>query len=144
MATAKPRRTGATAVIAPNGPATITSATGGKIALNRGASDTAFSPLDLLYAAIAGCLVVSARTAASRRGVLDHLTEVRVHVGGEKAPDRPARVTRLLVRFTISGDFDAAMRAALVADAEEMCTVSNTIRGKAEFVTMIEGTGAGE
>src|ERR1700726_4725360 len=92
MATVKPRQTGASAVVAPTGQAVVTSATGGEITLNRAATDPAFSPLDLLYAAIAGCLVV--------------------------------------------GIFDAATRAALIAEAEETCTVSNTIRTTPEFVTV--------
>ena len=136
MATVKPRQTGATAVIAPAGQAVVTSATGGEITLNRAATDPAFSPLDLLYAAIAGCLVVGIRDAARRTGVTDRLRSARVVVNGDKAPDGPQRVTRLRIKFEIDGDFDAATRAALIAEAEETCTVSNTIRTTPEFVTV--------
>ena len=135
MANVKPRETGATAVIGRTGAAEITSATGGTIALNRGATDPSFSPVDLLYAAIAGCLVVSARTAASKRGLLDKVTLIRARVNGEKAGEGPARIARLLIHFEIAGDFDAATRAALIAEAEATCTVSNTLRALPELVT---------
>jgi uncharacterized OsmC-like protein len=135
MATVKPRRTGATAVITPTGQAVVTSATGGEIGLNRAATDPAFSPLDLLYAAVAGCLVVSLRDAARRIGVIDRLRLGRAVVQGEKAPEGPPRVARLRIKFEIDGDFDDATRAALIAEAEETCTVSNTLREAPEFVT---------
>jgi uncharacterized OsmC-like protein len=136
MATLKPRETGATAVIAPTGQAVVTSATGGDITLNRAATDPAFSPLDLLYAAVAGCLVVSLRDAARRTGVIGRLRSARAIVHGDKAPDGPPRVTRLRIKFEVDGDFDEATRAALIAEAEETCTVSNTIRAAPEFVTV--------
>ena len=136
MATVKPRETGATAVIGPTGQAAVTSATGGEIRLNRAATDPAFSPLDLLYAAVAGCLVVSLRDAARRTGVIDRLRSARVIVHGNKAADGPPRVTRLRIKFAVDGDFDEATRAALIAEAEATCTVSNTIRAAPEFVTV--------
>jgi uncharacterized OsmC-like protein len=135
MATVKPRQTGATAVVGPSGQPVVTSATGGEITLNRAATDPAFSPLDLLYAAIAGCLAVGIRDAARHLGVTEKLRSGRVIVGGDKASDGPQRVARLRIRFEIDGDFDEATRAALIAEAEETCTVSNTIRTTPEFVT---------
>jgi uncharacterized OsmC-like protein len=57
-------------------------------------------------------------------------------VKGDKAPDGPPRVARLRIEFEIDGDFDEATRAALIAEAEETCTVSNTIRAAPEFVTV--------
>jgi uncharacterized OsmC-like protein len=136
MATARPRRTGATAMIGADGPAVAESATGGRITLNRAATDPAFSPLDLLYAAVAGCLVVSLRDAARRTGVLDRLRTARAAVEGDKAAEGPPRVARLRIRLEVDGDFDEATRAALIAEAEAACTVSNTIRAAPEFVTV--------
>jgi uncharacterized OsmC-like protein len=136
MATVKPRATGATAVIASTGQAVVTSATGGEIVLNRAATDPAFSPLDLLYAAVAGCLVVSLRDAARRTGVIGRLRSALAVVDGDKAPDGPPRVARLRIKFEVDGDFDEATRAALIAEAEATCTVSNTIRAAPEFVTV--------
>src|SRR5690349_2079423 len=104
MATVKPRQTGATAMIAPTGQPVVTSATGGEITLNRAASDPAFSPLDLMYAAIAGCLAVGIRDAARQMGVVDRLRSGRVIVGGDKATEGRQRVARLNIKFEIEGD----------------------------------------
>jgi uncharacterized OsmC-like protein len=136
MATVKPRQTGATAVIPQTGQPVVTSATGGEITLNRAATDPAFSPLDLLYGAIAGCLAVGIRDAARRTGSAGRLRSASVVVAGDKATEGRQRVVRLKIRFDIDGDFDAATRAALIAEAEETCTVSNTIRATPEFVTV--------
>lgn len=130
------RETGATAVVGRTGFPHVTSVTGGEIDIVTGPSQPGYGPLDLLYASLASCLVLSARIAASRYGVLDRLTEVSAKVTGEKAHDEPSRVATFNIVFDIKGDFDDAVRHAIAEAAEnEICTVSNTIRGNPEFVT---------
>lgn len=133
MVNVRARQTGAAATIAKHGPATITSATGGTLSLNTGSSDPAFSPIDLLYGAVAGCLAVSARQAAAEMHLLPQLATVNVSVSGKKAADGPARVEEFDIKIEITGDFDAATRAALIARAEELCTVSNTLKTTPAF-----------
>ena len=123
------RNAGALAVLPPGGLPTITTPTGGTIDVVTQVSAPGFSPLDLLYASLAACMVLSARIAATRLGVADHLGEVRAQVGGEKAKDEPSRVETFTVSLEISGDLDAAMKERILADAEDICTVSNTLRG---------------
>ncbi|MCX5496036.1 OsmC family protein [Kaistia dalseonensis] len=135
MVNVKVRPTGASAVIGRHGPASVTSATGGTVALNSGSSDPAFSPIDLLYAAVAGCLVVSARMAAHEMGVLDRIESVNAAVRGEKAADAPSRVDKLDITLDIVGELDEATKTALIARAEELCTVSNTLKNTPAFVT---------
>lgn len=130
------RETGATAVVGRIGFPHVTSVTGGELDIVTGPSQPGYGPLDLLYASLASCLVLSARIAASRYGVLDRLTEVSAKVTGEKAHDEPSRVATFNIVFDIKGDFDDAVRHAIAEAAEnEICTVSNTIRGNPEFVT---------
>ena len=130
------RETGATAVVGRTGFPHVTSVTGGELDIVTGPSQPGYGPLDLLYASLASCLVLSARIAASRYGVLDRLTEVSAKVTGEKAHDEPSRVATFNIAFDIKGDFDDAVRHAIAEAAEnEICTVSNTIRGNPEFVT---------
>ena len=134
----KTRQTGATAVLGRTGFPHVTSATNGTIDIVTGVSQAGFNPLDLMYASLSACLVMSARIAASRLGVLDALTEVTATVTGEKAPDEPSRVARFDIRFEIKGDFDQATRDAIAHAAEdEICTVSNTIRGNPQFSTTV-------
>ncbi|MFC2252029.1 OsmC family protein [Labrys portucalensis] len=129
IAKVKPRQTGATAVLSRLGQPVVTSATGGEIGVVTRPSEAGFNPLDLLYASLSACLVLSARIAASNLGVLDRLGEVRAEVKGEKAADEPSRIERFHIAIEVSGDFDEATKAAIIADAERICTVSNTLKG---------------
>ncbi|KOF19461.1 MAG: OsmC family protein [Ensifer adhaerens] len=130
------RETGATATVGKTGFPHVTSVTGGELDIVTGPSQPGYGPLDLLYASLASCLVLSARIAASRFGVLDRLTEVSAKVTGEKAHDEPSRIAKFDILFDIKGDFDEATRHAIAEAAEnEICTVSNTLRGNPEFTT---------
>jgi uncharacterized OsmC-like protein len=133
-ATTKLRPTGASAVLGRHGFPRITSATGGEIQVVTGPSQPGFNPLDLLYASLSACLAMSARIAASQMGVLDRLIDIRAEVTGEKASEGLSRVKRFDIRLTIRGDIDIGTREAIAQAAEnEICTVSNTLRGGADF-----------
>ncbi|OHV90207.1 OsmC family protein [Mesorhizobium sp. ORS 3428] len=123
------RTTGALAILPPGGLPAVTTPTGGAVDVVTSVSAPGFNPLDLLYASLAACIVLSARIAAARLGVADRLGEVRAEVSGEKAKDEPSRVETFNVRLAIAGDLDAATRQRIVEDAETICTVSNTLRG---------------
>ncbi|MGX5800526.1 OsmC family protein [Bradyrhizobium sp. Arg314] len=123
------RNVGALAVMPRGGLPTITTPTGGVVDVVTQVSAPGFNPLDLLYASLAACMVLSARIAASRLGIADRLGEVRAEVGGEKAKNEPSRVETFTVRLEITGDLDAATKERILADAEDICTVSNTLRG---------------
>jgi uncharacterized OsmC-like protein len=122
------RATGALAVLPPGGLPAVTTPTGGTLDVVTQVSAPGFNPLDLLYASLAACMVLSARIAATRLGVADRLGEVSADVGGEKAKDEPSRVETFTVRLEITGDLDAATKQRILADAEDICTVSNTLR----------------
>lgn len=134
----KKRETGATATLGRNGHPTIETPTGGAIAIVTAASEPGFNPLDLLYSSLAACLVLSARIAASQMGVLDRFHSVEARVSGEKSEGDPARITRFDMRLKISGDFDDDVKQDIAHRAEEICTVSNTLRGNADFSLAVE------
>ena len=79
----KVRATGATATLGRHGFPHIVSETGGIIDVVTGASEAGFNPLDLLYASLSACLVMSARIAANKLGVMDRLVEVTARVTGD-------------------------------------------------------------
>jgi uncharacterized OsmC-like protein len=134
------RPVGASAVLGRTGFPHVTSATRGEIDIVTGPSQPGFNPLDLLYASLSACLVLSARMAASQLGVLDRITELKADVTGEKATEGVSRVKTFNIVFTISGDIDEETRQKIAhAAEEEICTVSNTIRGNPEFSTVISG-----
>ncbi|MBN9550199.1 MAG: OsmC family protein [Alphaproteobacteria bacterium] len=122
------RNAGALAVLPPGGLPAVTTPTGGEVGVVTQVSAPGFSPLDLLHASLAACMVLSARIAATRLGVADRLGEVRAEVSGEKAKDEPSRLAAFSVRLDIAGELDAATKQRILADAEEICTVSNTLR----------------
>lgn len=54
------------------------------------------------------------------------------------AHDEPSRVARFDIAFIIKGDFDETVRHAIAEAAEEeICTVSNTLRGGPDFVSTV-------
>jgi uncharacterized OsmC-like protein len=134
------RPVGASAVLGRTGFPHVTSATGGEIDIVTSPSQPGFNPLDLLYSSLSACLVLSARMAASQLGVLDRITELKADVTGEKATEGLSRVKTFNIAFSIKGDIDEETRQKIAHAAEdEICTVSNTIRGNPEFSTVISG-----
>ncbi|MCG5481924.1 OsmC family protein [Sinorhizobium alkalisoli] len=134
------RHTGATAVVGRTGFPNVASMSGGVLDVVTSPSQPGFDPLDLLYASLASCLVLGARDAASRFGVLDRLDEVSARVTGEKAHDEPSRIARFDIELTIKGELDDVVRQAIAVAAEnEICTISNSLRGNPEFVSRVSG-----
>jgi len=133
----KARPIGATAVVGRLGHPQVTSETDGRVEVVTGASEPGFNPLDLMFSSLAACLVLSGRIAASKLGILDRLTEVRAHVTGEKAHDGPSRITRFIVKLTVEGDLSPLEKTEIAHMAEDICTVSNTLRISPEFAVKI-------
>lgn len=137
---ARPRPTGANAVLGRTGFPHVTSVTGGELDIVTSPSQPGFNPLDLLYSSLSACLVLSARMAASQLGILDRITEITANVTGEKATEGLSRVAKFNIAFSIKGDIDEETRRKIAHMAEdEICTVSNTIRNTPEFATTISG-----
>lgn len=131
------RAVGAQTAMAPGRLPVVTSDTGGVLDIVTAVSEPGFSPLDLIYASLSACIALSARMAAARLGVAERLGEVRVRVTGEKAADEPSRVERFIIEIEIDGQLDDETKHRIVEAAEEICTVSNTLRGAPQFVTRV-------
>lgn len=125
---------GVAATIDTTGHAVVTAASGDEIALAVSTSVPGFSPLDMLDAALAGCLAISLKVAAIRAGWADRLGEIRVEVVGSKAEDGPSRIERQTCRFTIGGDLDADEKTRLIAAAHALCTVGHSFEAGIEIV----------
>jgi uncharacterized OsmC-like protein len=123
----KSRPIGAQANLQRIGHPKVTSRTGGEIDIVTGASEEGFNPLDLMFASLSACLVLSARIAASRLGILDRFSSVQADVTGRKSADEPYRIEQFFVTFTLEGDLSEAERSEIVELAERICTVSNTL-----------------
>src|SRR5689334_21537696 len=88
----KTRQTGANAVLGRHGQPVVASVTGGQVEVVTEPSGPGFNPLDHLYASLSACLVLSARIAASERGVLDRVDRFEARVSGTKAAEPPSRI----------------------------------------------------
>lgn len=124
----KKRPIGAIAKLDRNGHPVMTSRTGGQTGIVTGASEEGFNPLDLMFASLSACLVLSARIAASKLGLLSRFDGASADVTGEKSSEEPFRVERISVRIRIDGDLTDAERHQIVEMAEGICTVSNTLK----------------
>ncbi len=131
------RETGAVAEMPRGELPTITTPTGGTIKIVTSVSQAGFSPLDLIYSSVAACMALSARIATGKLGLGDRLTDVRVEVKGEKAHDGPSRIELFNVTFHFDGDLAHNEKHRLAEMAEEICTVSNTLRGDPKFTLTV-------
>lgn len=135
----KTRNIGATATAGKTGMVSVTSATGGAFEIVSGVSPVGFNPLDTLFAAMAGCMVLSARTAAANLKVSDRFEGATVSVTGTKAHEGPSRIEHFDIVFRVHGDLTEDEKRAIMHAAEgEICTVSNTLRGDPSFSARLE------
>lgn len=130
----KTREVGATATVGRAGAPSVASRTDGRLDLATGVADPGFNPLDLLFSSLASCLVLSARIAASRLQMLERFGRAEVRVTGEKNDEEPYRIRRLLVEFHLEGEFTPAEKQKIIHLAEEICTISNTLKTPPELL----------
>ncbi|GAA2813211.1 OsmC family protein [Saccharopolyspora taberi] len=110
---------------------TATNGRGGEVTIGRDGAPDAFTPGELLLAAIAGCSAVTSENLLVRR--LGEEAKLRVHADRSKAPEDPNKFSEVQVTFDVDlgGIEDADERARLV-DAveraiERLCTVSRSV-----------------
>jgi uncharacterized OsmC-like protein len=127
----KDRPTGATATLERFGHPRLVSRTGGELDVVTGASAPGFNPVDLLCASLAACLVISSRVAASRLGLMARFSKAEVDVTAVKNHEEPFRIIRFQIGFSIGGSLDADETMQIAHLAEQICTVSNTLKGEA-------------
>ncbi|MFJ3670549.1 OsmC family protein [Streptomyces sp. NPDC090106] len=124
---------------------TATNARGGTIDFGTASDgETAFTPVELLLAALGGCSAVDVDIATSRHAEPDTFT---VTVTGNKvADDLGNRLTDLAVTFSVAfPEGDGAERArailprAVKTSHDRLCTVSRTVEIGTPVTTAVEG-----
>ena len=133
------RETGAVATLQGQEKPLIRSLTGGELTLENTVSGTGFNAIDLLYASLSACLVMSARIAARKLGLIERISSYEVKVSGEKTEHEPYRITRFNVQFLIAGELSDDERYELAEAAEAMCTVSNTLKANTDVAFTVSG-----
>jgi len=109
------------------GQGNVTARSGASLDIAGYASESGMTPVEMMDAALAGCLVLSVRIAARSFGWHDRLLSVKADVKHQKAPDAPSRVAAFDCAFEIEGDFTQDERDALIGEAHRLCTVGNTL-----------------
>ena len=140
MVTLATRPTAVTATLPRAEQGSVLARSGAGAQLANLASDSGFTPLEFMDAALSGCLVLSVRIAARKLGWLDRLGAVEVEVHHEKAHDLPSRVAAFDCSFQIAGEFSDDERGQLIAEAHRICTVGNTFEHGAIVRDIAPGT----
>lgn len=126
------RPLGATASLGRSGYPRIRSETGGSLDIATGAAEEGFNPVDLLYASLSACMAMSVRIAARRLGVMEGIQAISVHVTGTKVREGEGdRVASFSVELRLDGSIEAEAASRVLHLAEEICTVSNTLKQQA-------------
>ncbi|GAA1838524.1 OsmC family protein [Luedemannella flava] len=115
----------------PGGGHTVTNSRGGQLTFASG-DDAAFTPVELLLAAIGGCTALDVAALTSRRAEPE---EFRVEVSANKVRDEGGnRLTDIQVTFHVSfpdtPEGDAArgiLPTAVQRSHDRLCTVSRTV-----------------
>lgn len=112
----------------------IEARSGARMALAALVRDEGMTPLELMDAALAGCLALSMRIAARKFGWQERLEGVSVEVTHTKGEGAPSRIAQFACDFDIKGDFTEEERRQLITEAHAVCTVGNTIERGALIV----------
>lgn len=134
MVTITARPTTVSAHLDKEGQGKVEAQSGTNVALAAMAREEGMTPLELMDAALAGCLVLSARIAARKFGWQDRLQGVSVDVTHTKGEGAPSRIAEFACDFTIRGDFTEEERRQLIAESHAVCTVGNTLERGASIV----------
>lgn len=105
---------------------------GGRLVLGQGGEDDAFTPVELLLAAIAGCSAIDVDYITAKRA---EPTRLDVRMRGDKIrDDQGNRMTELVLSFDVEFPDDEAGRAAydvlpraVRMSHDRLCTVSRTV-----------------
>ena len=95
------------------------------------------SPVQALLFGLAGCMAIDV-VAILRKG-RHPLRDLRGRLHAERASVAPKRVTRVELRFTVSGEVPAdAVQRAIDLSRQTYCSVWHSLRQDIEFTTAFE------
>lgn len=95
------------------------------------------SPVQLLGMALLGCMATDI-VDILRKG-RHPLTRFHAALTGERSPDPPRRLQRVLLHFTIHGDVSAeAVRRAIALSHDKYCSVWHSLRQDIELSTTFD------
>lgn len=97
------------------------------------------SPVYLLLAGLAACMSIDV-VDIIRKGRHD-LTGFRSELAGERLPEHPRRVTRVVLRFHVHGDVPShVVERAITLSRDKFCSVWHSMRKDIELTTSFDIT----
>lgn len=100
-----------------------------------GGDDRGMTPVELMVAAMGLCTGIDLSYWAERHGL--DLSQVRIALTWEDAPDRPSRIGTIRMKVTLPEGLTDAERATLTRIVNS-CKVHNTLERGAEIPVMVE------
>ena len=102
-----------------------------------GSAQAGPTPVQAVLFGLAGCMAIDVVNIV-RKG-RHALESLRAHLHCERAPTPPIRVTRVELRFTLTGDVpEAAVERAIDLSRQTYCSVWHSLRQDIEFTTSFE------
>lgn len=94
-------------------------------------------PMDLLLTALAGCTAIDVVSILEKQR--QAVTDLVIHVEGERAADHPRRFVRVTVTYEVHGAglSLAAVERAVALSEDKYCSVAATLREPTEIVSRI-------
>jgi uncharacterized OsmC-like protein len=97
----------------------------GELLFCGGEQGASISPVEHLLIGVAGCLALSCRAVLAGRRLAT--VTVEVTATGEKSAEPPSRLRQITLAVRFGSEIDELEAAAIVAEAEKLCTVTNTL-----------------
>jgi len=100
-----------------------------------GGEDRGMTPVELMVASMGLCTGIDLSYYCERHGI--DLSQVRIDLTWENAPDKPSRVGIIRMKVTLPADLSDAERSTLTRIVSS-CKVHNTLERGAEIPVMVE------
>lgn len=120
---------------------TVRNESGAEVHIGVPGTDGAFSPVELLQAAIAGCASLSADAQLASRlsADFDAVTTVQAQYN-----EKENRIEKLLTQIAVdSSELDFEKKDKLIASAQrvidKLCTVKRTLNSSVDTITEVQG-----
>jgi putative redox protein len=99
------------------------------------ANGTGVRPLDLLLVALAGCTAMGVVDVLQRKR--QDLLDFEINISGEQDDDPPRCFNHIHIEYVAKGREirEKALTDAIQLSLEKYCSVSGTVKGKAEITT---------
>jgi len=104
----------------------------------KGGDDTGMRPTEMMLLGVASCTAVDVVNILTKMKI--NLTKCEIQINGEQQEDYPMYFHTITLKYLLSGDGLDMKKAekAVNLSMDKYCAVSQTLKGRAKFITEIE------